>query len=40
VAGLHFRRQHSIDRFIVDFTCAEARLVIEVDGAKPRGADL
>jgi very-short-patch-repair endonuclease len=30
--GLKFRRQHAIDRFIVDFYCAEARLVIEVDG--------
>jgi predicted helicase/very-short-patch-repair endonuclease len=28
-----FRRQHPIDRFIVDFYCTEARLVIEVDGA-------
>jgi len=37
VAGLHFRRQHSIDRFIVDFYCAEARLVIEVDGASHAG---
>jgi very-short-patch-repair endonuclease len=27
-----FRRQHPIDRFIVDFYCAEAFLVIEVDG--------
>jgi very-short-patch-repair endonuclease len=27
-----FRRQHPIDRFIVDFYCAEARLVIELDG--------
>ncbi|MBL8130390.1 MAG: DUF559 domain-containing protein, partial [Anaerolineae bacterium] len=27
-----FRRQHPIDRFIVDFYCAEAHLVIEVDG--------
>lgn len=26
------RRQHSIDRFIVDFYCAEASLVIEIDG--------
>ncbi len=30
--GVHFRRQHSIDRFIVDFYCAEASLVIEIDG--------
>jgi very-short-patch-repair endonuclease len=31
--GLKFRRQHPIERFIVDFFCAEARLVIEVDGS-------
>lgn len=31
--GAKFRRQHAIDRFIVDFYCAEARLIIEVDGA-------
>ena len=30
--SLKFRRQQIIDRFIVDFYCAEARLVIEVDG--------
>jgi very-short-patch-repair endonuclease len=30
--GAKFRRQHAIERFIVDFYCAEARLVIEVDG--------
>lgn len=32
MAGLHFRRQHPIDRFIVDFCCVERCLVIEVDG--------
>jgi very-short-patch-repair endonuclease len=31
--GYRFRRQHSIDRFIVDFYCAKARLIVEVDGA-------
>jgi len=30
--GFKFRRQHPIDRFIADFYCAEARLVIEIDG--------
>lgn len=30
--GLKFRRQHAIDRFIVDFYCAEVRLIVEVDG--------
>jgi very-short-patch-repair endonuclease len=32
VPGYKFRRQHSIGQFIVDFYCAKARLVIEVDG--------
>ncbi|MBC1236858.1 endonuclease domain-containing protein [Nostoc sp. 2RC] len=31
--GYKFRRQHSIDRFIVDFWCSQAQLIIEVDGA-------
>jgi very-short-patch-repair endonuclease len=30
--GMKFRRQHAIERFVVDFYCSEARLVIEVDG--------
>ena len=33
VAGAKFRRQYSIERFIVDFVCLERRLIIEVDGA-------
>jgi very-short-patch-repair endonuclease len=32
IADAKFRRQHTIERFIVDFYCAEAQLVIEVDG--------
>jgi purine nucleoside phosphorylase len=32
LAGYKFRRQHPINRFIVDFYCAQAKLVIEVDG--------
>jgi leucyl-tRNA synthetase len=31
-SGLKFRRQHIIDRFIVDFVCLSASVVIEVDG--------
>jgi very-short-patch-repair endonuclease len=31
--GWKFRRRHAIDRFIVDFACIEARLIVEVDGA-------
>jgi very-short-patch-repair endonuclease len=30
--GLAFRRQHAIDRFLVDFYCPARRLAIEVDG--------
>ena len=30
--GFKIRRQHPIWRFIADFYCAEARLVIEIDG--------
>lgn len=29
-----FRRQKQIDRFIVDFYCASARLVVEIDGSQ------
>jgi very-short-patch-repair endonuclease len=32
VASAKFRRQHTIGRFIVDFFCVQAKLVIEVDG--------
>ena len=30
--GFKFRRQHMIGRFIVDFCCAEQRLIVEIDG--------
>jgi very-short-patch-repair endonuclease len=30
--GVRFRRQHAIDRFIVDFACLPAKLIVEVDG--------
>ena len=32
LTGYKFRRQHPIDRFIVDFFCAASRLIVEVDG--------
>jgi very-short-patch-repair endonuclease len=32
VAGLKFRRQQVLGRFIADFFCAEIKLVIELDG--------
>ena len=37
LSGMRFRRQHAVDRFITDFYCAEARLVIELDGGTHRG---
>ena len=32
LAGLAFRRQHAIGKFIADFYCPSARLVVEADG--------
>lgn len=32
LCGYRFYRQHAIDRFIVDFVCPKAAVVIEVDG--------
>jgi S-adenosylmethionine decarboxylase proenzyme len=33
IHGRSFRRQHPLGRFIADFFCDDARLIIEVDGA-------
>jgi very-short-patch-repair endonuclease len=30
--GHKFRRQHALGRYIVDFICLKARLIIEIDG--------
>jgi very-short-patch-repair endonuclease len=30
--NLKFRRQHTIDKYTVDFYCEELKLIIEVDG--------
>ena len=32
LGGFKFRRQHPIDRFVVDFYCAACALVVEIDG--------
>lgn len=32
--GRKFRRQHRIGRFVADFACLEARLIVEVDGSQ------
>jgi very-short-patch-repair endonuclease len=37
--SLKFRRQHPLDRFILDFYCIERRLVVEVDGAVHKSPD-
>ncbi|WEK50719.1 MAG: endonuclease domain-containing protein [Candidatus Kaistia colombiensis] len=34
VDGLKFRRQVPIGPFIVDFLCAERRLIVEIDGSQ------
>lgn len=30
--GLKFRRQHPAEKYVLDFYCHEARLIVEVDG--------
>jgi very-short-patch-repair endonuclease len=32
--GLKFKRQVPIDRYVADFCCADARLIIELDGGQ------
>ena len=32
--GLHFRRQAPIGRYVVDFVCHSAKIVVEVDGSQ------
>ena len=32
--GIEFRRQHPMDRFILDFFCYQHKLVIEIDGGQ------
>lgn len=31
--GFKFRRQRPISRYIVDFACMEAKLIVEIDGS-------
>ena len=31
--GLKFRRQHPIDKFVLDFYCHERKLAVELDGS-------
>jgi very-short-patch-repair endonuclease len=40
--GVHFRRQHAVGPYIVDFICTKSKLVVEVDGdvhANPEQAE-
>ena len=30
--GLHFRRQHPLGRYVLDFYCDAAKLCVEIDG--------
>jgi len=32
LAGLHFRKQHPVGPYVLDFYCSSARLAVEVDG--------
>ena len=32
LSGKKFRRQHSIENYVVDFYCASEKLIIEMDG--------
>ncbi len=32
IGGLRFRRQYRIGRYVVDFVCLSARLIVEIDG--------
>jgi very-short-patch-repair endonuclease len=34
LGGWKFRRQFPIDRFVVDFFCADAHLIVELDGGQ------
>src|SRR5579862_8093971 len=34
LAGFRFRRQHPLGNYVVDFFCAEAKLIIEIDGGQ------
>ena len=40
LTGYKFRRQQPIGRYIVDFVCFEAQLVVEVDGGQHLDAQL
>ncbi len=37
VDGVHFRRQHPLDHYVVDFCAPRLKLIIEVDGEQHKG---
>jgi very-short-patch-repair endonuclease len=37
LSNLKFRRQHPLGRFVLDFVCPSAKLVIELDGSSHEG---
>ena len=37
--GLKFRRQYPVGRFIADFVCLEAKLIVEIDGKQHRDSE-
>lgn len=39
LAGWKFKRQQGIGRYIVDFVCFEARLIVEADGSQHIDSD-
>ncbi len=32
LGGFKFRRQHAVDRYVADFYCVDAKLIVELDG--------
>ncbi len=36
---IKFRFQHSLSRYVVDFVCLSAKLVVEIDGLSHDGTD-
>jgi very-short-patch-repair endonuclease len=39
LGGFRFRRQHPVERFILDFYCCEVKLAIELDGGQHNEPD-
>ena len=37
--GVHFRRQHPMGRYILDFCCASVKLCVEIDGLSHEGRE-